>query len=238
MRDALGQNSAMTKKAAATSRAGGVTDGALRLVCEVLLGGTLASAFVTQLIFSGDIHWTARFFGWQVRLNREFLRPYGNYLGENLAFCTWVAGLTILLTLALHVLSRATLVARIVRTVSVVAAVAVPPACLFVLARYRASELQPLPARLSLEASAAILFALLCSWSRRAIPLAVTAAVLALHCAFWFNCYRTLLGPFALCWKSVPAIGYVSAVASYYYTGRYRFQRGTQLPAAPETGTV
>lgn len=197
-------------------------NGVLRFVCDVLLAGTLASACLTKLLFSSETRWSAQFFGWQMGFNHTFHRSVHSEIGQNLAFCAFGAVLTAIGVLALRALWQVQFAERTIRRVLVAVAVGTPPVCLWLVARYRLHESRPFSARLSLEAFAAVLFALLCAWNRRAIPLTVTAAVLALHCAFWFYYFAGTLEVFALCWKITPVIAYFSAVASAYYTRRCR----------------
>jgi hypothetical protein len=199
-------------------------NGVLRLFSEVLLAGTLASAFLTRLINSNEIRWSAQFFGWEMGFNHTFNRSHGDYLGENLAFFTWVMVLTVIAVLVLRALSLVSFAERTIQRVSGAVAVAAPPVCLWLVERYRLHESQPFRVLLGLEASAAVMFALLCAWSRRTIPLPITAVVLALHCAFWLSLFSDALEPFAFCWKTVPIIAYFSAVTSAYYVGRCRLR--------------
>ena len=202
------------------------TNGALRILSEVLLAGTLASAFLTRLIYSGEIYWSGQFFGWYAGFNHTFSRSYGDYLGVNLAFCTWAAVVSVIAVLVLRALSRVSLAEGIIRRISGVVAVAAPPACLWLVERYRLHESQPFPVLPSLEAFAAVAIALLCAWSRRAIPLPITAIVLALHCAFWLSLFSDALEPFAFCWRVTPIIAFFSGVTSAYYVRRCRPQQG------------
>ncbi len=203
-------------------------NGVLRLFPEVLLAGTLASAFLTKLINSDEIRWSARFFGWELGFNHTFNRPYGDNVGQNLAFCTWVVVLTVIAVLTLRVVSLVSLAGAIIRRASGAVAVATPPVCLWLVERYRLHEPQPFPARLGIEVSAAVAFAVLCAWTRRAIPLPITAVVLALHCAFWLHLFSDALDPFAFCWKAVPIIAYFSAVTSANYARRCRLQHDAE----------
>jgi hypothetical protein len=196
-------------------------NGVLRLLSEILLAGTLASAFLTKLIFSGEIYWSGQSFGWYAGFNHTFSRPYGDYLGVNLAFCTWAAALTVVAVVLLRALSRISLAEGTIRSASGAVAVAAPPLCLWLVARYRRPEWQPSAALLGFEAFAAVVFAL-CVWSRRTIPLPITAVVLALHCAFWLSLFCDALEVFPFCWKTLPIIAYFSAVTSAYYVRRCR----------------
>jgi hypothetical protein len=204
------------------AQANSQTNGVLRFLSEVLLAGTLASAFLTRLIFSGEIYWSGQFFGWYAGFNNTFRRPYGDYLGVNLAFCSWVVALTVVAVVLLRALSRISLAKRIIRNASGAIATAAPTVCLWPVAQYRLQGWPPSALLLGLEASGAVTFALLCAWSRRTIPLPVTAVVLALHCAFWLSLFCDALEVFPFCWKTLPIIAYFSAVTSAYYVRRCR----------------
>ena len=203
------------------------SNSALRLLSEALLAGTLASAFLTKLIISNEIYWSAQFFGWEMGFNHSLGRSHGDDLGVNLAFCAWATALTVIAVLVLRALGRVSSAEGIIRRVSGAVAVAVPPVCLWLVERHRLHESQPFPVLPSLEAFAAGAFALLCAWSRRAIPLPITAIVLALHCAFWLSLFSDALEPFAFCWRVTPIIAFFSGVTSAYYVRRCRLQQGS-----------
>ena len=202
--------------------ANGPTSGALRCLYEISLSGTVASAFMTKLVNSNEIHWNAQFFGWQMGLNYSLHRRYNDPLGTDLAFYIWSLALALVIFSLLRLFARFSWTTRMLRTISGVLVVAAPPTCLWVVGEYRPAE--PLWGWhwLRLEGSAAIGCAVLYACNRWPISTRITATLLALHGALWLHAYAVTFDAFGFCWLTVPIVAFVSTLMWGRFAGQYR----------------
>jgi len=213
------------------------TNGALRYLYEALFSATIASAFLTGLISSSEIYWSAQFFGWEMGFNHTFKRGYRDYLGQTLAFCVFCLVLTVAGFILLRALSRATLTTKVLRTISGVIAMAAPLACLWSLDLNVGNCLSSGAWNwtwLRFEGCAGVGCAVLYACNRWPVSVPTTAILLTVHGALWFGGYSEMFAVCGYCWRSVPIIAYFSTMLWGYYVMRFRQRQSAphELPRA------
>jgi hypothetical protein len=183
-----------------------------RTSSTVLFAGTLASGLLTVVVFSSEIHWSGLFSGWRMGFNHALNKPWGDNAGVNLAFTVCVALMTTVLALLLFLLSRSILFARVLRKVAGPVGVAVPPACLWMVYRYRLDWLDPGWSWLIPEGIVAVVCAVLFAWNRWPFSQRVSTALLVFHMTLWWRYYSSAFEVRAFCWTIPPIVSGLSTL--------------------------
>jgi hypothetical protein len=191
---------------------------------EALLSGALAFAFLTGLLWSGDIYWTGQFGGWSMGLNHSFQRRYNDHLGVALAFYLWSLALGLVVFVLLRLVSRIASITKAVRTTGGIAVAAGPLVALWVAGQYRPADLYRGWWWLRFEGCAAIGCAVLYAYDRWVTPAWLTVVLLTLHAAIWTYAYSATFEYHGLQWLTAPIAAYFSCMAWGYCTSLHREQ--------------
>jgi hypothetical protein len=199
--------------------------GVVRYLYEISLSITLASAFLTKLINSNEIHWSSQYFGWEMGLNHSLHRSSTAMAGQTLAFCVWCLTLAGVVFLLLRIVSLFAVGTKVIRAITGVLVVTAPAACLWLVGLYRPADPLWGDGWLRLEACAAAGCALLYLCGRWRVSGPITVALTTIHGALWVHAYSVAFEVFGPHWLTVPIAAYCSTLTWGYYV-RCQSQHG------------